>query len=66
MIRHCFYSQDGTPFRDVLIHIKQSPGKTIQREVEDAFLLLHYPHLLHSSHHSPELIIRQANFLFIV
>ncbi|BAW97978.1 hypothetical protein NIES970_29410 (plasmid) [[Synechococcus] sp. NIES-970] len=60
MIRHFFYSQDGTPFRDILIHIKQSQGKTIQKEIEDAFLLLHYPHLLHFSHSSPDLIARQA------
>ncbi|WP_030008095.1 hypothetical protein [Picosynechococcus sp. NKBG042902] len=60
MNRHFFYSQDETPFRDILIHIKKSQGKTIQREIEDAFLLLHYPHLLHFSHRSPELIIRQA------
>ncbi|WP_024546943.1 hypothetical protein [Picosynechococcus sp. NKBG15041c] len=60
MIRHFFYSQDDTPFRDILIHIKQSQGKTIQKEIEDAFLLLHYPHFLHFSHSSPELITRQA------
>lgn len=60
MVRHFFYSQDDTPFQDVLIHIKQSQGKTIQKEIEDAFLLLHYPHLLHLSHSSPELITRQA------
>ncbi|MBV5261988.1 hypothetical protein FLX56_26665 [Synechococcus moorigangaii CMS01] len=60
MIRHFFYSQDDTPFRDILIHIKQSQGKTIQREIEDAFLLLHYPYLLHLSHSSPDLITRQA------
>lgn len=60
MIRHFFYSQDDTPFRDILIHIKQSQGKTIQREIEDAFLLLHYPYLLHLSRHSPDLITRQA------
>lgn len=58
--QHFFRSEDHSPLRHILEDLKQSEGRSLQKELEDAFLILHYPHLLQKQGASSPQVSRQA------
>lgn len=58
--QHFFRSEENSPLRQILEDIKESKGRSLQKELEDALLILHYPHILHKKGASSEQICHQA------
>jgi hypothetical protein len=58
--QHFFRSEENSPLRKILEDLKQSEGRSLQKELEDALLILYYPHLLHKQGASSAQVCRQA------
>lgn len=58
--QHFFRSDTDSPLRQILEDFKQSEGRSLQKELEDALLLLHYPRILQKRGATPEQIKDQA------
>ncbi|OKH17653.1 hypothetical protein [[Limnothrix rosea] IAM M-220] len=58
--KHFFRSEENSPLQQILEDIKQSEGRSFQKELEDTLLILYYPHLLHKQGASSEQVCRQA------
>uniref|UniRef100_UPI0030D940E6 hypothetical protein n=2 Tax=Cyanobacteriota TaxID=1117 RepID=UPI0030D940E6 len=58
--QHFFRSEANSPLRQILEDLKQSEGRSLQKELEDALLILHYPRILQKRGVTPEQIQHQA------
>ncbi|ANV92132.1 hypothetical protein AWQ24_15255 (plasmid) [Picosynechococcus sp. PCC 8807] len=58
--QHFFRSEANSPLRQILEDLKQSEGRSLQKELADALLILHYPRILQKQDATPEQIQRQA------
>jgi hypothetical protein len=58
--QHFFRSEANSPLRQILEDLKQSEGRSLQKELADALLILYYPRLLQKQGATAEQIQRQA------
>ncbi|BAW97881.1 hypothetical protein NIES970_29180 (plasmid) [[Synechococcus] sp. NIES-970] len=58
--QHFFRSEANSPLRQILEDLKQSEGQSLQKELADALLILHYPRLLQKQGATAEQIQCQA------
>lgn len=59
-LRHSFYSSNNSPLRQVIDDLKNIPGCTLQKELEDILLISRYPYVLHRLGASPDQIAMQT------
>ncbi|QCS47993.1 hypothetical protein FEK30_00230 (plasmid) [Picosynechococcus sp. PCC 11901] len=59
-LRHSFYSSNNSPLRQIIEDLKNIPGCTLQKELEDILLISRYPYVLQRLGASPDQIAMQA------